>query len=361
MAKSNFTSKGSNSTDNVFAQNDKAMTKPSTERFVDGPILSVNPYALFDEKTKFAGGDKQNIEATSKHKSVSSPSEILSAYPLSSGATSKAEVRLFPNPLMDTVVWEGNPRTQSERDDTSDIDESIITNGLNVIPAIARNRNGVIEIIEGSRRRESCAKNHKPLLAIVVENMSDDDAKIITIFGNEGRKDTNVFSRIDGYKLLLEGDRPLCRSKADLARRLGLKRVWMSQLMSIGDIPNQIRHKLTFEEVAELTAKRAIKLYKAFSSLSESDQGKLLKWAVAMTEVTVQAVLDKSQELKGVKVREKAKIGTMNIVSRHDDILIVKNNNTAGIFIQLSDTLNVEDIDNKRLKVLLGDAQKSIK
>lgn len=369
MAKSRF-STGTSSTGTpekgaVALQNEKAMNKiKSNADYVDAPIRPTNPHKLFDERTVFstgaetAGVGKTQVETPAvADKTLHNSS---SAYPLPSGAIAKAEVMLFSDPLNDTIVWEGNPRKQSEREDTSDIDEGIITSGLNVVPAIGRKKNGTIEIIEGSRRRESCARNHKPLLVIVVDRMSDDDAKIIAVLGNEGRKDPNIFSRIDGYKLLLEGVRPLCRSKADLARRLGLKREWVSQLMSIGDIPSEIKDKLSYDEVDALTAKRAIKLYKALSSLSEDKLRGVILWASGETEITVQTILDKIIGAIEKSSNENTKIGTMNIVSRHDNLLVVKNNNMSGLFIEFDDDVDANDFDVEHIKSYLKALEKKI-
>ena len=256
------------------SQNQSALQKIPKRKtdYVDAPVVPTNPHGLFDEKAIFAN-DSPNKDSGHESKKEQSKQEfspsgegaaasLLDKYPLSSGAISTASVMLISDPGKDTIVWDQNNRSAEELEDTSDIDESIVTNGMNVVPAIARRKNNVIEIIEGSRRRESCIKNHKPLLAIVVSEMSDEDAKVIVVFGNEGRKDTNIFSRVEGYQLLLDGERPICRSKAALARRLGFQREWVSNLMQISEIPPEVKACLSKKERNELPAKKAIKLAK---------------------------------------------------------------------------------------------------
>jgi len=360
MAKSKFSPKGVKASDNVFLQNEKAMKKikPAGEKFADSPVIPTKPHDLFDEKAQFSSSKEEKqelVETKTIPTKVSDvePSNILSAYPLSSGSISNAEILLLTDPLKESVNWEDNPRTDEERQDTSDIDESIIASGMNVVPAIARRKNGVIEIIEGSRRRESCIRNHKPLLTLVVDDMSDDDAKTITVFGNEGRKDPNVFSRVDGYRLLLEGERPLCRSKADLARRLGMKREWVSQLMGVSELPKPIKQCLSVADLDELTAKQAIKLSKGFFSLSEERQQEVVKWASVQEDAGSSELFNQVFGSLTPPAKDKAKLGTMNIVSRMDRISVVKNKSTAGLFIQIPDGVNVDELGDEQIKTLL--------
>ena len=363
MAKSKFAPKGVNTTDNVVAQNDKQIKriKPSADMYADGPVVEPKPHDLFDERTVFS--KPKDIEKSSSPiwPNKADLSSLVSAYPLSSGALAKAEILLLSDPLNESVNWENNPRKDEERKDTSDIDESIISYGLNVVPVIARRKNGLIQIIEGSRRRESCIRNHKPLLALVVDKMSDDDAKTISVFGNEGRKDPNVFSRVDGYQLLLDGDRPLCRSKADLARRLGMKREWVSQLMRIGELPIEIKSCLSNADLEALTAKRAIKLSKGFFSLSEDEQKEITIWAGGESDVGLSEVFAKVFGSLAPSTKENAKIGTMNILSRKDRVSVVQNKSTAGIFIQFPDGFDISELDDQRINKLLDEAKSTIK
>jgi|GEM_PF-2115523 ParB/RepB/Spo0J family partition protein len=349
------------------SQNQSALRKipKRSSDYVDAPVIPTNPHGLFDEKANFANGSPNHNDKVNESKGEQSKQEVLPSgagaglldkYPLSSGAISTASVMLISDPGKDTIVWDQNNRTAEELEDTSDIDESIVTNGMNVVPAIARRKNNVIEIIEGSRRRESCIKNHKPLLAIVVSEMSDEDAKVIVVFGNEGRKDTNIFSRVEGYQLLLDGERPICRSKAALARRLGFQREWVSNLMQISEIPPEVKACLSKKERNELPAKKAIKLAKMIVSLKEASRAALVDWATKAADVTVNDIIGRIKGANGTQHGENSKVGTMNIVYRNDTVSVVQNKAMKGILLQLPDSLDVSQLDDDGIVKILSDA-----
>lgn len=353
------------------SQNQSALKKipKRSSDYVDAPVIPTNPHGLFDERAKFANGSPNHNDNSHESKKEQSKEEVLPSgagaaaglldkYPLSSGAISTASVMLISDPGKDTIVWDQNNRTPEELEDTSDIDESIVTNGMNVVPAIARRKNNVIEIIEGSRRRESCIKNHKPLLAIVVSEMSDEDAKVIVVFGNEGRKDTNIFSRVEGYQLLLDGERPICRSKAALARRLGFQREWVSNLMQISEIPPEVKACLSKKERNELPAKKAIKLAKMIVSLKEASRTALVDWATNAVDVTVNDIMGRIKGTTATRKGENSKVGTMNIVYRNDAVSVVQNKAMKGILLQLPDSLDVSQLDEDGIRKILSDVLK---
>jgi ParB/RepB/Spo0J family partition protein len=343
--KSKFIKKGEGTGLGLDGQNKNALAKISKKSamdFVDAPVVQTKPHDLFDDKAKFSGNTNPDKD-DQKDADVGQGTKagVLASYPLSSGAISSSQVLLISDPEKDTTVWEHNPRKKEELEDTSDIDDSIETNGMNILPAIARRKNGTIEVIEGSRRRESCIKNYKPLLAIVVDNMSDEDAKIITIVGNEGRKDASVFSKVNGYSLLLEGDKPICRSKAALARRLGFEREWVSKLMTITNLPTEIRQCLSKKERIELPAKTAIKLAKMYMSLDDSKKESVVKWASSQADKTAADIMVKLSGKDKIATKEKTKVGTMNVVSRFGNMTVVQNKSMRGVLVELPEDTDI--------------------
>ena len=185
--------------------------------------------------------------------------DVASFYMLPSGKRTKCQLILIDEPATQTKVWFGNPRF-NEDPPVDDIVESIESNGTNAEPVKVKLNNGIYEVITGSRRRKATITAKKPLTAMLLEDISDDDAKTLAVIENEGRLDPNPFTIAASYLALLSGDNPVFDSVTTLAKRLGKSRTWASQVLSINDLPEIIETSLPENEKYKLSIRRVVEL-----------------------------------------------------------------------------------------------------
>lgn len=202
---------------------------------------------------------KANIAPVNKPVTTTATTQNGSFYMLPSGKRTKCQLILIDEPASQTKVWYGNPRYQ-EDPPVEDILESIESNGTNAEPVKVKLNNGIYEVITGSRRRKATISAKKPLTALLLEDISDDDAKMLAVIENEGRLDPNPFTIAASYLALLSGENPVFDSVTTLAKRLGKSRTWASQVLSINDLPELIETSLTENEKYKVSIRRVVEL-----------------------------------------------------------------------------------------------------
>ncbi|GEM_PF-3404064 len=185
--------------------------------------------------------------------------DVGSFYMLPSGKRTSCKLILIDEPATQTKVWHGNPRF-NEDPPVEDIIESIESNGTNAEPVKVKLTDGKYEVITGSRRRKATISAKKPLTALLLEDINDDDAKMLAVIENEGRLDPNPFTIAASYLALLSGDNPVFDSVTTLAKRLGKSRTWASQVLSINDLPEIIETSLSENEKYKLSIRRVVEL-----------------------------------------------------------------------------------------------------
>jgi ParB/RepB/Spo0J family partition protein len=329
----------------IASQNkDAKMKSLDRKSLAETPIEKADPHSALPSKANIP---TQTIATKIEAPDTTTNKDFYQSfgeYYLPSGAKTQARLMFITDPENETVVWEGNPRL-NEKFNTTDIDESIMAAGTNMTPAIARRSGKSIEVIDGCRRRSSTIKISKPLLTIVLDNCSDKDAKMLTVLGNEGRLVPTVFSIVKSYKALLDGERPICASITELAKRIGKSRTWVSQLMGVSDFPESIRKKLSQSQAQALSHKVAIKITKNYLNLSELQISALLNKIDKMDELLISELSELIKSSASKEVLKKSKVGTMNIVSRGESFNFVENKQSKGLLIELPNAFDMKHVD----------------
>jgi ParB/RepB/Spo0J family partition protein len=141
-----------------------------------------------------------------------------------------------------TTVYKGNPRFGKSPDVTSLRKKLKQTRG-NILPVSCRIINGVVEVIDGSRRRLASAEEGLPLLCdVITEPVSDDIALQLAFMANQERDDPDVFEEayffVNAYENEKEwGSGLTIESFAD---KYGMSRQNMHRYFSISKVPEWV-------------------------------------------------------------------------------------------------------------------------
>ncbi|MCU4674170.1 ParB/RepB/Spo0J family partition protein [Catenovulum sp. 2E275] len=277
--------------------------------------------------------------------------DVGSFYMLPSGKRTKCKLILIDEPASQTQVWHGNPRF-NEDPPVEDIIESIESNGTNAEPVkVKLNHSGIYEVITGSRRRKATIAAKKPLTALLLEEISDDDAKMLAVIENEGRLDPNPFTIAASYLALLAGDNPVFDSVTTLAKRLGKSRTWASQVLSINDLPEIIETSLSENEKYKLSIRRVVELATLWRRIikenltakAESELTKLAKIDLKNSAECFKNLLEVKNKPKSFSVKTEKDISDKaSLIKTPDGFAImikVNSDNESDLLSSLNETI----------------------
>lgn len=168
----------------------------------------------------------------------------------------------------ETKLWEGNPRNFAKKSVSNLVPLIQATNG-NTVPVFARyNKEGDIEIIAGSRRRQACNELNKLLTVDIIE-CNDQEADAIAFMENEGRLDVDAFSNgqflESRYKMRKSDDPSLTIEQ--YANSFGVERETMNKYLSIGRLPNALKESVL--EHATFSRRSCEKLVSAYKNAAK--------------------------------------------------------------------------------------------
>lgn len=127
-------------------------------------------------------------------------------------------------------------RTRS--DSFKQLAEQINASGGNVDPVCVRVRGDGYEVIYGYRRWQVCLQDSLPLLAIVFESLSDDEAMVLQYYENQSREDPAIVElgrqAADWVKEAGYGN------ASKVAQRLEITPPHLSNLVLIGSLPDDL-------------------------------------------------------------------------------------------------------------------------
>lgn len=116
--------------------------------------------------------------------------------------------------------------------------EQIKTTGGNVDPVCVRIAGERFEIIYGYRRWQACLQDSLPLLAIVFDSLSDEEAMVLQYFENQSRESPSVVELGRQAADWLKGIRRGEHQK--VAAQLGVSPGYLSNLALIGGLPESL-------------------------------------------------------------------------------------------------------------------------
>jgi len=147
------------------------------------------------------------------------------------------------------------PRKTFHEESITELAESIKEHGV-ISPIIVRPLGEKYEIIAGERRFKAALINKLKEIPAIIRKVTDNDAKIISLIENIQREDLND---IDRSAALRELKNNLNISWVEVGKRLGLSRNRVLELVSLLDLPDEIKEDIRQKK---LTAKhgRALRL-----------------------------------------------------------------------------------------------------
>ena len=155
--------------------------------------------------------------------------------------------KLIPNP--------NQPRKTFFEQTISELAESIKEHGV-LSPIIVRPAGDKYEIVAGERRYKASGEAGLKEIPAIIKNVSNGDARIISLIENIQREDLNDIDRAAALKELKEN---LSLTWIELGKRLGLSRNRVIELVNLLDLPEEVKEDIRQKK---LTAKhgRALRL-----------------------------------------------------------------------------------------------------
>jgi len=135
---------------------------------------------------------------------------------------------------LECINWKYADRQNFEMGDLHELALNISDNGQ-VQPIVVREVNGKYEVIAGERRWRACSLINKKVKAII-KNITDEDAFILQAAENIKQELSHYSQSISYYKIL--GEEKI--SQRTLAKRLGISKSSLSNLLSFSSIPNEL-------------------------------------------------------------------------------------------------------------------------
>lgn len=206
-----------------------------------------------------------------------------------------------------TTLWAANPRNFGTKD-VSDLLPLIEESGGNSIAVEGRWQGNKIEVIAGSRRRESCILATLPLTVDVYEDCSDEDAEYIAQVENQGRKDLTVIGYCNflyaNFHEKKENDSSL--TVEAYAKKKKLNRTSMQERFAIAKLPRWLQCAAKQEDTWSVRqAKSLASLWGKLSETnSEDDIRKKLK--IPVTTPTMLLTQLKSHISNGSEANDEA-------------------------------------------------------
>ena len=147
--------------------------------------------------------------------------------------------KVFANP--------NQPRKTFHNETISELAESIKEHGV-LSPIIVRPSKGKYEIIAGERRYRAALQNELKEIPAIIKKVSDEEAKIISLIENIQREDLNDVDRAAALKELKVS---LGLPWEEIARRLGLSKRRVLDLVGLLSLPEEIQNDIRQKKLSE--------------------------------------------------------------------------------------------------------------
>ncbi|CDU12108.1 ParB/RepB/Spo0J family partition protein [Vibrio coralliirubri] len=172
-----------------------------------------------------------------------------------------------------TVVFEDNAREQSFLNEhaLSDVLTTLKERGQQY-PAVGRkNKDGKIEVLDGSRRRMSCILADKEFLIYVAENINGEHAKFLSDVAN-AHKPLSLYEK--GKEMQAKLDKGEAEDQKALAKMFQCSEALVSGALKAAALPLELLQ--AYPNVSDLGRPTIVKLHKQFGGLTSEQQQTLL-------------------------------------------------------------------------------------
>lgn len=170
-----------------------------------------------------------------------------------------------------TDVWDKNTRASETEPDVSDIIDSIVSNGTNIIPAFGQfdDSSKQVQLIAGTRRRFATIKANVFLTMDLYFGVLHEKDKLVIMHIENIRQDPDVFLKCRSYKELIKptSGTALFPNQSALGQFLGRTREYTNKLIVVGRLPNFVVDKITDRK--SITFTRAYSFAKSFAALEQ--------------------------------------------------------------------------------------------
>lgn len=230
---------------------------------------------------------------------------------------------------LECINWKYADRQNFEMGDLHELASNISENGQ-VQPIVVREVNGKYEVIAGERRWRACSLINKKVKA-VIKNLTDEDAFILQAAENIKQELSHYSQSISYYKILSEEK----ISQRTLAKRLGISKSSLSNLLSFSSIPSEL-----WDAVGDMK-KVTIKTACFIKQLLENDPNILNELILIASEIQKGAGSSKIKKLLEKENQETSQ----NIYSSGNKILFKIDHNKI--------VLPTANLDNESIKKLV--------
>lgn len=182
-------------------------------------------------------------------------------------------------PLAEILRGAYQPRSEFDEARLNELASSIRQSGV-LQPILVRPGPAGYEVVAGERRARAARLAGLSEIPALVRAYSDEEAQVLSLVENVQRHDLNPIDKALAYRRLLER---LSTTQEEVAKRLGLERSSVANMMRLLDLPREIR---------ELVRKEAISMGHARALLSLRDEVDRLAMAerIVKEELSVRAV-----------------------------------------------------------------------
>ncbi|RYD81780.1 MAG: ParB/RepB/Spo0J family partition protein [Verrucomicrobiaceae bacterium] len=199
--------------------------------------------------------------------SVASPS----VESLSSRQQGGPQFSMFALKLINTnrVCFSHMPNRTSEARTDDEFDglcESMFATGGNMVPIHVRETGDQYELISGERRLHAAIFNGQPILAVVSDGTTEQDASLMRIVENANRKDLSPYER--GTQLLYVLKKECGFSISHLARLMGIDKSVVSRALELAKLPLEIVQ--AFSSVRDIRYADAKPLHSAYEKCKDN-------------------------------------------------------------------------------------------
>ncbi|MGR5177197.1 ParB/RepB/Spo0J family partition protein [Vibrio parahaemolyticus] len=173
-----------------------------------------------------------------------------------------------------TFVFEENAREQSFLNEhaLSDVLATLRDKGQQYPAVGRRQKDGKIEVLDGSRRRMSCILAQKEFLIYVAENINANHAKFLSDVAN-AHKPLSLYEK--GKEMLAKLESGDAEDQKALAKMFQCSEALVSGALKAADLPLELLQ--AYPNVSDLGRPTIVRLHKQFNELDLDNRGKLIE------------------------------------------------------------------------------------
>ena len=140
--------------------------------------------------------------------------------------------------IMDIERSPFQPRREFKEEELKELAESLKNNGLVQPPTVRKNAAGRYELIAGERRLRAAQLIGWKKIEVVLKNVDDQTAAIMTTTENINREDLNPIEEAISYKTLQDR---FNLTQADVAEKVGKGRATVANAVRLLELPDEVK------------------------------------------------------------------------------------------------------------------------